>query len=319
MGSMRFSSTPAPARSRRTLRRLASAVALAAGLAVAVAGCSASGDPASSAPTTAAAKPTGSGPVNVLYAGSLVDLMQKQIGPGFEAATGYTFSGVSGGSSGLATQIKGKVNAADVFISAAPAVNDTLKGEANGDWVTWYATYASSALVLGYNPKSKFAAALKSKPWYEVITEPGILLGRTDPATDPKGKLTVQALNQAATDHSMPALGTIATSTSNVFPEETLVGRLQAGQLDAGFFYSSEASAAGFPTVPLTGIDLKAVYTITVLNRAPHPAAAEAFVKYFLGPQGQAALKKDAFTLTTPATATGTGVPASLHSVIHTP
>ena len=44
----------------------------------------------------AAAAPTGSGPVNVLYAGSLSALMMNSVGPAFGAATGYTRPGLLG-------------------------------------------------------------------------------------------------------------------------------------------------------------------------------------------------------------------------------
>lgn len=299
-------------------------LAVGAGVAALAAGCSSSSK--TTAPTTTlqplaststtVALPHGSGPVNVLYAGSLVNVMEKQIGPGFNAATGYTFTGFSAGSTALATEIKGKVHQGDVFISASPSVNTSLEGSANGNWVSWYITFASSPLVLGYNPSSKFANDIKTKPWYQAITEPGILLGRTDPATDPKGKLTVTALDAAAQQYNEPALSAIAKSTSNVYPEETLVGRLQAGQLDAGFFYSSEATAASIPTVPITvpGQDLKATYTITVLAGAPNQTGAEAFVQYLLGPEGQSALQKDGFQLIQPPTVTGSGVPSSIQA-----
>ena len=270
------------------------------------------------APTTSTT-PRGSGPVDVLYAGSLVTVMTDTIGPAFDAATGYTFTGFSAGSDALATQIKGKVRQGDVFVSASPTVNASLEGAANGGWVSWYATFATAPLVIGYNPKSRFAADLQSKPWYQVVTEPGFLLGRTDPATDPKGKLAVSALNSAASAQNLPALAALATSSSGVYPEETLVGRLQAGQLDAGFFYSSEARAASIPTVPVTGQSLKATYTVTVLNQAPDEAGAEAFVAYLLGPAGQAALKSDGFELVTPVTVSGGGVPSSISSVISAP
>jgi molybdate/tungstate transport system substrate-binding protein len=257
---------------------------------------------------------TGSGPVDVLYAGSLVTLMEKQIGPGFDTATGYAFNGFSGGSTALAAQIKGGVRAADVFVSASPAADKTLMGA--GGKVSWYATFASSPLVIGYNPKSRFAADLTSKPWYQAITEHGFLLGTTDPATDPKGKLAAQALTETATTQTLPALAALAKDTTIVFPEETLVSRLQAGQLDAGFFYSSEAKAAGIPTVPVTGEDLKATYTVTVVDGAPHEKGAEAFVQYLLGEQGTAALEQNDFALTTPPKVTGAGVPAGLSSVL---
>ena len=77
------------------------------------------------------------GKVNVLYAGSLVNLMERGIGPAFDKASGDTFQGFAGGSSGLANQIKGKLRQGDVFVSASPKVNDGLTGAANGDWVSW--------------------------------------------------------------------------------------------------------------------------------------------------------------------------------------
>ena len=293
---------------------------------LAAAGCSSSSSSSSSAaaaPSTAAAasgspsaSATGSGPVDVLYAGSLVDLMQNQLGPAFEKATGYSVTGFSAGSKALAAEIKGKVHEGDVFISASPKVNATLMGPKNGSWVSWYAEYATSALVLGYNPNSKFAAALKSKPWYEVLTEPGLRLGFTDPATDPKGELSAEALKEIAASKNLPALKAIASDQADVFPEETLVGRLQSGQLDAGFFYTSEATAAKIPVVPLTGVALKATYTVTVLNNAPHQSAAEAFVSYLLGPDGQAILTQDGFKLVAPPKVTGSGVPSGLQSVL---
>jgi molybdate/tungstate transport system substrate-binding protein len=268
--------------------------------------------PATASSAASATQPAG--PVNVLYAGSLVQTMEKVIGPRFDAATGYTFTGFSAGSDALATQIKDGVQKGDVFISASPAVNKELAGTANGSWVSWYITFATAPLVIGYNPNSKFASDLKTKPWPDVVVEPGFLLGRTDPATDPKGKLAVTALDQAAKRYKLPALAQLATTDTGVFPEETLVGRLQAGQLDAGFFYSAEAKAAGIPTISLGPIKLAATYTVTVLNGAPDRAAAIAFTSYLLGKKGRTALAAEGFKLVKPPTVHGSKgkVPASL-------
>jgi molybdate transport system substrate-binding protein len=303
-------------------RKAAAVVLLCAGLSAA--GCSSSGSSSTtggaSAPASATASSSasakGSGPVNVLYAGSLVNLMQKQVGPAFQQSSGYTVTGFSAGSKDLAAEIKGKVHQGDVFISASPKVNATLEGASNGNWMSWYGTFATSGLVLGYNANSKFANDIKTKPWYKVLTEPGIKVGFTDPATDPKGVLAVQAMTDTASKQNLPALKALSASKSDIFPEETLVGRLQAGQLDVGFFYTAEATAASIPTAPLTGENLKATYTITVLNKAPHEAAAAAFVFYLLGSSGQAVLKQDGFTLVSPPKVTGTGVPFSLQSVL---
>ncbi len=257
------------------------------------------------------------GPVDVLYAGSLVDTMGK-IGPAFEKATGYTFEGFSAGSSALATEIQGKTQEADVFVSAGSAAPLSLEGGKNGDWVSWYAQFGTTPLLIGYNPKSKFAKDFKTEPWYKVIAMPGLRLGRTDPVVDPKGVLAVTALNDAARMYGEPVLKTLATETSDVFPEETLVGRLQAGQLDAGFFYGVEAEAASIPTVTLGAIKLTNPYTVTVVNRAPHQAGAVAFVAFLLSSKGAAILQSEGLTLDSPAILSGpkSAVPSALRSAV---
>jgi molybdate/tungstate transport system substrate-binding protein len=258
----------------------------------------------------------GSGPVNVLYAGSMVGLMKDSVGPAFQKATGHTFTGFTAGDKDVASQIKAGVHAGDIFMSAAPAVNNTLIGPANDNLISWYATYATSPVVIGYKPSSKFAADLKSKPWYTVITEPGFRIGFSDPKTDPKGEKSVQAMNHAAAVHNLPALKKLATDTSSMFPEETLVGRVQSGQLDAAYFYASEAAVAKIPTVPLTGENLGATYTVAVLNKGPHQAAARAFVSYLLGPDGLRLLKQDNFQVITPPKIAGANIPADLKGVL---
>jgi molybdate/tungstate transport system substrate-binding protein len=293
-------------------------VGLAAG-ALLLAGCGGGNSTASSgsAPSSAAGggaaasssapSITASGKVSVLYAGSLANLMEHDLGPSFNTATGAQFEGFAAGSTALVTQIKGKVKQGDVFISASTDANKGLIGAANGNWETWYATFGTAPLVIGYNPKSKFANDIKTKPWQQVITESGFRMGSTDPKLDPKGKLAAQALTKEG----------LTTKAVQVFPEEQLVGRLQAGQLDAGFFYSSESTELNVPTIPLTSLGLKATYTVTVLNNAPNSAGADAFVQYLFSPAGVALMKKHGLQLQ-PVTVTGdkTAVPADLDTAL---
>jgi molybdate/tungstate transport system substrate-binding protein len=232
------------------------------------------------------------GVVNVLYAGSLVNLMERAVGPAFARASGDRFRGYAGGSQLLAQQIRGRLRQADVFISAAPAVNAQLMGAANGDWESWFVTFAQSPLVIGYDPHSRFAAAFRTRPWYQVLQSRGIRLGRTDPKLDPKGALTLTLLRRAQAYYRVPGLARRVLGTpenpAQVLPEEVLLGRLQSGELDAGFFYSTETSEARIPAVRLpAAITPKAVYTIAVVRGAPHPKAATAFVAFLLGPQGR--------------------------------
>ena len=257
--------------------------------------------------------------VNVLYAGSLVNLMEHGIGPAFDTATGDAFRGFGGGSNGLANQIKGKLRRADVFISANPTVNDTLTGAANGDWVSWYVTFAQSPLVIGYSPSSRFAAELKAKPWYEVLREPGIKIGRTDAKLDPKGALTVQLLAKAEQAYHQPGLAQAvlggADNPEQVRPEENLVGRLQSGQIDVGFFYSTETADLNIASIPLPPeVALGAVYTVTVLRNAADPAAATRFVDFLLSARGQAVMREHGLDTVTPSvTGDATKLPAALH------
>jgi molybdate/tungstate transport system substrate-binding protein len=240
--------------------------------------------------------------VNVLYAGSLVNLMERSVGTAFEQQGGDRFQGFAGGSNKLANEIKGKLRRGDVFVSANTKADEQLMGQENGDWVRWYVAFAESPLVIGYNPSSRFVNDLKNKSWYEVLSDPGLKLGRTDPKLDPKGALTIELLKRAEVFYSKPDLSQqILGAPDNprqVLPEETLIGRLQSGQIDVGFFYSTETSDAKIPTIKLPDeIAPKAHYTVTILRDAPNPTGAEGFASFLLGPNGRAILKEHALEL----------------------
>lgn len=258
--------------------------------------------------------------VSVLYAGSLVNLMEHGMGAAFAKATGDTFQGYAGGSNGLANQIKGQLRRGDVFISANPKVNDDLIGAANGAWVSWYITFAQSPLVIGYNPSSRVAAELKGKPWYEVLQEPGIKIGRTDPKLDPKGALTVQLLDRAEQIYRLPGIARkvlgAPDNPEQVRPEENLVGRLQSGQIDVGFFYSTETADLKIPAIPLPPeVALSAHYTVTVLRNAASPEGAIRFVAFLLGPQGHAVMQEHGLDTVRPSVdGDASKIPAQIRS-----
>jgi molybdate/tungstate transport system substrate-binding protein len=292
--------------------QIAAVVSLAC-IGLAAAGCSSSPS-STSAASTPTAKP--SGDVDVFSAGSLDTLMTKSVGPAFHAATGYTLVDTSHGSGTLEADIKNKVAVADVFVSASPTDVAGLMGASNGNWVSWYADFAASPEVLGYYPKSKFAKDLQTMPWYKVITMSGFRLGRTDPSQDPGGVLAAEALNETATAQNLPALKTLATESSDVYSEDPEEADIQTGQLDGAFMYEADANSQDSPYVQLTGTSLAGEYTITLINNAPHEAAAEAFIKFLLGPTGQAEMKADNFEIVSPAKVTGSGVPSGLTSLL---
>jgi molybdate transport system substrate-binding protein len=310
---------------RRTVLLTGAALPFIRRTATALAADPATTDPGAASPGTAspgAASPGTASPgtVDVLYAGSLVNLMERAVGPAFDRATNGRFQGYAGGSNKIANEIKGRLRRGDVFISANKRVNDDLTGAANGAWVSWYITFAQSPLVIGYSPSSRFAAALKTQSWYQVVRQPGIRIGRTDPLLDPKGQLTIALLDKAAQVYHLPGLTAqvlgAPENPAQVFPEENLVGRLQSGQLDIGFFYATETTDLKIPDVRLPPqTALGAQYTVTILRDAPNPQGAARFIAYLLGPGGRDLMHRHGLDAVPPTVG---GDPASVPAAIKT-
>ena len=289
------------------------------------------GTPLASAQKASASK----GTVSVFYAGSLVHLMERDVGPAFSRATGYTYQGEGRGSVALANIIKDKLRAPDVFISADPRVNDLLTGPENANLVRWYAGIFRNEMVVAYNPKSRFAAELEDAktgklPVYEVLQRKGFRLGRTDPKLDPKGYRTLFLFDLAERYYreanlAQKILGGPDNPTQ-IFPEEQLLVRLETGQLDAGIFYRNEAAERRLPYVTFprelnlsdpaldpqyataTYVDPRGrtyrgsaiVYTVTILETSPNREGAIAFVSFLLSPQGREILQEHGLPLIRP-------------------
>ena len=196
--------------------------------------------------------------VSVLYAGSLGNLMEMDFGPAFSRATGYKYQGEAKGSLLSANLIREKLRTPDVFISADPKVNQRLMGNENGNLVRWYATIFGNEMVLGYNPDSRFAGELKKvgtndTRLYEILQEKGFRLGRGDPELEPKGYRTLFLFDLAEKHYQLPGLAQRILNNAEhptlIFPEEQLVARLEAGQLDAGVFYRNEIAEHHLPYI----------------------------------------------------------------------
>ncbi len=267
------------------------------------------------------------GVVSALYAGSLVSLMEKDLGPAFSRSTGYKYRGEGKGSVALANMIKDKLRTPDIFISADPKVNEILTGSENGDLVRWYAVIFRNEMVLAYNPKSRFAAQLEQARAskflvYQILAQKGFRLGRTDPKLDPKGYRTLFLFDLAEKYYHQPGLTQKilgdAENPTQIFPEEQLAARLETGQLDAGIFYRNEAEEHHLPYITFpqelnlsdpaldaqyaaaTYVSPKGktyqgsaiVYTIGVLEASPNREGAVALVQFLLSAEGRAILER---------------------------
>src|SRR5712672_2667773 len=162
-----------------------------------------------------------SGKVQVLYAGSLGAVLEKSVGPEFEKISGVSFQGEGQGSLAAAKMIFDGLRSPDVFISADAAVNDKVLMTPAKRLTDWYVTFASSAMVLGYNPNSKFKSLFEQIQagkllWYEALKTPGLKVGRTDPNLDPKGYRTIFLFRLAESYYHrndlIPILGDPASS-----------------------------------------------------------------------------------------------------------
>ncbi len=269
---------------------------------------------------------TAEAPIRVLYAGSLVSLVEQGLKPGFAYKTRLTVEGRPGGSVALARMILDRLQTPDVFISADPEVNRLLMKSGPGPSASWFFTLMRNTMVIAYNPRSRFAPALGEaatgkQPWYHVLASPGFRLGRTDPRLDPKGYRTVLMFRLAERHYNQAGLETrILGSPENpnqIFPEEELTGRLESGQLDAGIDYLNEAVEHHFPYVVLPdAINLgnpamaaayaqvtyttpngqvqrgaPILYTVTIPSTVQNLAGAIRFIQFLYEPAGQAVLR----------------------------
>jgi molybdate/tungstate transport system substrate-binding protein len=272
------------------------------------------------------------GTVNVFYAGSLTNVNENLVGPVFAAATGYTYQGKSAGSLAIANQIKGRIATPDVVEFADPTVNATLMGSANGNYVSWFFTYARSELVIGFDPRSKYAKAFQQVqkhqlPWYRALLQHGLRLGRTDPNLDPKG---YRALFMAGLAQHLYHLKNF---------KRTVFG----ADLDAGVFYLSEVRDLGIPYISLPAqVNLGAsnlsklyatqqfttdkgvkitgapiLYTITIPSTVKDVDGAQAFIRFVLGKRVRSVSARHGL-LPLPIKATGdrSMVPAGLAGLI---
>jgi molybdate/tungstate transport system substrate-binding protein len=220
-------------------------------------------------------------PVVVEYAGSLVTPMEGPIATAL-ARQGIAFQGEGKGSKALAHLIAAHLRRPDVFISAA---REPVRELQRRGLLASVATFASATLVLGYSPRSPQLAAFRSVlagrlSVRDLLRTPGLRIGRTDPALDPKGAYTERSLRLLGLS---PALG-------STFPEEDLLVRLETGVIDCGFLYSTEAIARSIPSLALPGkasLSGEITFTVAVKKDAPHPLEARRFTDFILKGEGR--------------------------------
>jgi molybdate/tungstate transport system substrate-binding protein len=272
--------------------------------------------------------------LDVAYAGSMGAIMEGPIKSAVAQRINVTLQGRGQGSAALAQLIVGGSLRPDVFISVTPSPMLTVLRAGKARTAR---PIAHTEMVIAYSPKSQFAPQFAkagkrgAMAWWQILEQPGLRFGRTDPNVDPQGRYIIFAMQLAALYYHRPELvDRVLGPTINpaqIFEETTVQTRLQAGEFDAASAYKIQPGPFNLPYVELPpqvnlGSDRfpdeyalasltlgtktlrpePLVYYAAVLDETAHPREASAFVEWLTGPEGQSIFRR--YTYDPPGAAT---------------
>jgi molybdate/tungstate transport system substrate-binding protein len=235
---------------------------------------------------------------------------------------------------------------ADVVGSADYSLIPQLMFGGKKPYATWYVGFVSNQITFAYTSHSKGASQLTASNWYKILAEPGVHIGRSNPAADPSGYQILQMLQLAGGYYHDPGLSAAvlknSPDSSVATTETSLLSALQSGQIDYLAIYKSNAledhldylklpdeinlsdpgMAAAYSKVTINGGSLgeltgkPIIYGLTVPTTAPNAALGDAFIQFVLSAKGQAIMASQGFVSIKPALASRqTSIPASLRSL----
>jgi molybdate/tungstate transport system substrate-binding protein len=261
--------------------------------------------------------------LDVAYAGSMGSMMEGPMKASVAEALKLDMHGQAQGSSALAQLIAAGSLHPDIFIPVTPGPMLTVLHAGKADSGL---PIAHTEMVIAYSPKSRFASKFEAAAkgignWWEVLQEPGLRFGRTDPVTDPQGRNIIFTMMLAAKTYQQPDLvEKILGPTVNekqIFSEPTVQARLQSGELDAASAYKIQPGPFNLPylTLPkeinLSGQNVHhdhpdvtvsvggktytpepLIYYVAALKDAPNGPGAARFVEWIRGNEAQAIFRR---------------------------
>lgn len=316
---------------------------LAFALAIVAAGCARPAAKGARGDSGAATDSAGDVALQVMNAASVTVPLRVLLNS-FAAQTGVRYAQEPGASLELARHITELDNHPDVVVLADPEVFPALLMPR---YTTWYALFGRNRIVLAYTAQSRGAAEITPANWRQVITAPGVEVGRADPNTDPSGYRTLLVFQLAERFYREPGLAQrllAAAPDRNVRPREAdQVALLQTHQLDYIWTYRNLAENVHLPYVKLPdAVDLGSpgdsatyaqvftrvvgkrpgdtitvrgaaiLFALSIPSAAPHKAAAERFVRFLLSREGARILRTQHFDALDTPTVVGTGAPPGL-------
>ena len=149
--------------------------------------------------------------LRVALAGTMEQVISRQIGPAFTAATGYTLDVTRQSSVLLANRIASGELTPDVYISSDANVMELVMGPANNDRARWYLPILRSRTVIMHGTQSRFnndigAVRAGKLPWYELMQRPGLVPRRPNPAVDSGGYRAIFVFDLAERLYKLPGL-----------------------------------------------------------------------------------------------------------------
>ena len=263
-----------------------------AALAVVLAACSSGATPAPSAPAPSAAASSAAPASLTIYGAASLKAVLAKVQTTYQTSNpGTTLAISTDSSSALETKIE-QGAPADVFLSADTANPQKLvdKGLAAGT-VTKFAGNLLTIIVPTANPAGIQTPADLAKAGVKIIT-----CGDTVPIA----KYAAQLVANLAKQPGYPA-DFVAQYTANIVSKEdnvaAVVSKIGLGEGDAGVVYMTDAKTSTAVTaIPVPdAANVPATYGGVVVKASANVGAAQAFLAWLAGPDGQAILASFGF------------------------
>ena len=263
--------------------------------------------------------------LNVIHAGSLSVPFRQAAQAFMEKYPAVKVKLESHGSVTCARRIIDLGQKVDVFGSADSAV---IKKRLIPEHASYCIDFATNEMVIMYRPDSLYSKRINADNWYDILLNPDVEYGHSDPNSDPCGYRTLLSWQLAEIYYRHPGLHEDLQKNcppANIRPKEVdLLALLETGELDYIFIYRSVAQQheglylelppeinLGSPNLTdhyrRASIQIQGktpeekivregapmVYGLTVLNNTPNPDWAVRFAGFMLGPEGSRIMEKN--------------------------
>ena len=268
--------------------------------------------------------------LQVALAGTMEQVIRRQIGPAFTAATGYTLDVTRQSSVLLANRIASGELKPDVYISSDANVMELVMGSANNDRARWYLPILRSRTVIMHGTQSRCNNDIEmvragKLPWYELMQRAGLVLKRPNPTVDSGGYRAIFVFDLAERLYKLPGLKQRVLGNDDnegqYFDRTKEFPLIRDGSIDVFVTYITNPLVEGLPFLDLpeeidqsnpsmqdwyatasytnprgqTFRGTYAAYAVTIPVAAANPTAAEDFVRLLLSEKGMTTFERAGF------------------------